>query len=111
MAVPIATRGKTIGTLVIAFRRVQPTSDDDVHLLSRMANQAAIAIENARLYEQVQSLAILEERDRLGREMHDSLGQSLGFLNLKAKIVEDLVTARENTRGRGRVGPDASNDP
>ena len=92
-AVPIATRGKTIGTLVIAFRRVQPTSDDDVHLLSRMANQAAIAIENARLYEQVQSLAILEERDRLGREMHDSLGQSLGFLNLKAKIVEDLVTA------------------
>jgi nitrate/nitrite-specific signal transduction histidine kinase len=93
IAVPISTRGRTVGTLVVAFRRVRPTSDDDVRLLARMANQAAIAIENARLYEQVQSLAILEERDRLGREMHDSLGQSLGFLNLKAKLVEDLIAA------------------
>ncbi len=93
IAVPISTRGRTVGALVVAFRRIRPTSDDDVRLLTRMANQAAIAIENARLYEQVQSLAILEERDRLGREMHDSLGQSLGFLNLKAKLVEDLIAA------------------
>lgn len=93
IAVPISTRGRTVGALVVAFRRMRSTSDDDVRLLTRMANQAAIAIENARLYEQVQSLAILEERDRLGREMHDSLGQSLGFLNLKTKLVEDLVAA------------------
>ncbi len=93
VAAPISTRGRAIGALAVAFRRARPVSDDEVHLLSRMANQAAIAIENARLYEQVQSLAILEERDRLGREMHDSLGQSLGFLNLKAKLVEDLIMA------------------
>lgn len=93
LAVPISTRGKAVGCLTVAFRRQRPAGDDEVHLLARIANQAAIAIENARLYEQVQSLAILEERDRLAREMHDSLGQSLGFLNLKAKLVEDLVAA------------------
>ncbi|MDI6772160.1 MAG: GAF domain-containing protein [bacterium] len=93
LAVPVAARGQAVGCLAVAYRRVRPTADDEIHLLTRMANQAAIAIENARLYQQVQSLAILEERDRLAREMHDSLGQSLGYLNLKAKLVEDLVSA------------------
>jgi nitrate/nitrite-specific signal transduction histidine kinase len=91
LGVPVSTRGRAIGCLAVGFRRVRAVIDDEVQLLARMANQAAIAIDNARLYEQVQSLAILEERDRLGREMHDSLGQSLGLLNLKAKLVEDLV--------------------
>jgi signal transduction histidine kinase len=48
------------------------------------------------LFEQVRRLAILEERDRLAREMHDSLGQVLGFVNLKTKVAEDLI-------GRGRA--------
>jgi nitrate/nitrite-specific signal transduction histidine kinase len=100
VGVPISARGRTTGCLSIAFRRVRPVTDDEVHLLARMANQAAIAIENARLYEQVQSLAILEERDRLGREMHDSLGQTLGLLNLKVKLVEDLL-AGGRTREAG----------
>lgn len=43
------------------------------------------------LFEQVRRLAILEERDRLAREMHDSLGQVLGFVNLKAKVASDLI--------------------
>ena len=43
------------------------------------------------LFEQVRRLAILEERDRLAREMHDSLGQVLGFVNLKAKVAADLI--------------------
>ncbi len=43
------------------------------------------------LFEQVRRLAILEERDRLAREMHDSLGQVLGFVNLKTKVAEDLI--------------------
>lgn len=54
------------------------------------------------LFEQVRRLAILEERDRLAREMHDSLGQVLGFVNLKTKVAEDLI-------GRGRA-PEAGSE-
>lgn len=104
LAVPVAARGQAIGCLSVAFRRVRQAADDEVHLLTRMANQAAIAIENARLYQQVQSLAILEERDRLAREMHDSLGQSLGYLNLKAKLVEDLVSAGRSQDAQEELG-------
>jgi nitrate/nitrite-specific signal transduction histidine kinase len=100
IGVPISARNHTIGCLAVGFRRVRPVGEDDVRLAARVANQAAIAIENARLYERVQSLAILEERDRLGREMHDSLGQSLGLLNLKVKLVEDLI-AGGRTREAG----------
>ena len=62
-----------------------------------VANRAAEELEEKvkdrteELFEQVRRLAILEERDRLAREMHDSLGQVLGFVNLKTKVAEDLI--------------------
>jgi signal transduction histidine kinase len=58
--------------------------------------EAKVKDRTEELLEQVRRLAILEERDRLAREMHDSLGQVLGFVNLKAKVAEDLI-------GRGRA--------
>ncbi len=58
--------------------------------------EAKVKERTEELFEQVRRLAILEERDRLAREMHDSLGQVLGFVNLKAKVAEDLI-------GRGRA--------
>jgi len=58
--------------------------------------EAKVKERTEELFEQVRRLAILEERDRLARELHDSLGQVLGFVNLKAKVAEDLIS-----RGRG----------
>jgi signal transduction histidine kinase/ligand-binding sensor domain-containing protein len=55
-------------------RRFTPA---DLHLLNLFAQQAAIAIENARLYEQAQRLAAVEERQRLARDLHDSVTQAL----------------------------------
>jgi signal transduction histidine kinase len=49
-----------------------------------------VAIENARLYQQVRRLAILEERDRLAREMHDQMAQALGYLTMRASILGEL---------------------
>jgi len=59
--------------------------------------EAKVRDRTEELFEQVRRLAILEERDRLAREMHDSLGQVLGFVNLKTKVAQDMIT-----RGRAR---------
>ncbi|MBI2979476.1 MAG: hypothetical protein HYY41_01385 [Chloroflexi bacterium] len=52
----------------------------------------AIAIENARLYQQVQDMAILQERERLAREMHDGMAQLLGYINTQTLAVKKLLS-------------------
>jgi signal transduction histidine kinase len=56
-----------------------------------IAQQAAIAIENARLYERAQEAAVLEERQRLSRELHDSVSQALYSIALGARTARALV--------------------
>jgi GAF domain-containing protein len=56
-------------------------------LLTTIANQAAIAIENTRLYGEARELAALQERQRLAREMHDSVTQQLFSASLNAEVL------------------------
>jgi signal transduction histidine kinase len=84
LAVPLKTRDKVIGALCVGNRAAREFIQTDVDLLSGLASQAAIAIENARLYEEIQGLAVLKERERIAQEMHDGLAQALGALHLKA---------------------------
>lgn len=74
-----------VGDLCVSSRDGQRFSDHNRDLLARLADMAAIAISNARLLEGERYLAVLEERERLSREMHDSLAQVLGHLHLKAR--------------------------
>ena len=60
-------------------------------MLTGLATQAAIAIERVRLAEEVRSLAAVQERERLAREMHDGLAQELGLLHLKLHGALDRV--------------------
>jgi len=78
--------------------------DEALEIARRSAEEleAKVRDRTDELFEQVRRLAILEERDRLAREMHDSLGQVLGFVNLKTKVAEDLIA-------RGRA-PDAGEE-
>jgi PAS domain S-box-containing protein len=69
-------------------------TEQDLQMLGLFADQAAIAIENARLYGEIQSLAVVQERQRLAREMHDSVAQSLSLLHLQlAKMQEGQAAA------------------
>jgi len=108
VAAPLKIGGRLVG--VIALADANPTrqySPADLHLLNLFAQQAAIAIENARLYDQAQQAAVVEERGRLARELHDSVTQSLYSLTLLSEAGQRLAEAGEVERVQGyltRIG-------
>jgi signal transduction histidine kinase len=66
-------------------------NEHHLEVVSAIASQAAVAIENARLYKQAQQLAAVEERQRLARELHDSVSQALYGIALGAKTARTLL--------------------
>jgi nitrate/nitrite-specific signal transduction histidine kinase len=92
LGVPIGIKGRSIGRLYLTNK--QPSGDfteDDERLVEVFALHAGIAIENARLHEQVQRLAIVEERERIGRDLHDGIIQSIYAVGLSLEDVPDLM--------------------
>jgi len=104
IGVPIIVQGKAeADILLIRAPGKEPFTQEDEDFLLTVANQAAVAIENARLYDQVHHIATLEERDRIGREMHDGLAQTLGYLNLRTRAVADLIDDRQPNEARAML--------
>ena len=92
LGLPIRYEGRIVGDLYVTNKDDEsPFSERDEEILRAFAAHAAAAIENARLYGQVQDLAVLEERDRIGMDMHDGVIQSLYATGLKVEnCLEDL---------------------
>lgn len=103
LTAPLTIGGRAVGALCVGARRVREFSLEERELLSGLANLAAIAVENARLQERVQSLAVLEERERIAREIHDSVGQVLGYVNTKAQAVKVLLEAGKSAEAQAQL--------
>ena len=93
LGVPISYKGRLLGNLYLTDKQDAPEfGEADSAIVVLFAAEAAVAIENARLHEQVQHLAIETERQRIAREMHDGLAQVLGYVNVKAGAARRLVS-------------------
>ncbi|MGD2179062.1 MAG: GAF domain-containing protein, partial [Anaerolineae bacterium] len=85
LVVPIKLKGQVIGVLDAQSDRLNAFDESDVTVLQSLADQTAVAIDNARLYEQARRLAVVQERQRLARELHDSVTQALYGTTLYAE--------------------------
>lgn len=106
VSVPLKASGGSLGVLSIWSCDPYHFALQDIELLTAIASFLAAAIENARirsemkeriaeLSREVQQLTIVEERERIGREMHDGLAQTLGLLNLQIELVKEAVGAAD----------------
>ena len=91
MGVPLVVNEQPVGLLAIIHDEPGHYTERHAELARIVANQAAVAIENARLYERAQSLAALEERQRLARELHDSVSQALYGITLGSDAALTLL--------------------
>ncbi len=100
LVVPVTAKGRVIGVLDVQSDRLNAFDDTDLAVIQALANQAAIAVENAQLYEQAQQLAVLEERARLARDLHDAVTQSIYSLTLLAAAGLRMIDNGDSQRIR-----------
>jgi signal transduction histidine kinase len=103
LAAPVQRAGKSIGTLAVGSADERAYAVDAVEILASLASQAAVAIENDHLAEQLRELAIRRERERIAREMHDGLAQVLGYVNTKSQAVEELLAGGRVDAARAQL--------
>ncbi|MFC9299333.1 GAF domain-containing sensor histidine kinase [Streptomyces sp. NPDC057011] len=103
LGLPIRDGEEILGALFLANKKgPQGFTDEDQELLSLLAQHAAIALTNARLYERSRELTIAEERSRLAHELHDAVSQKLFSLRLTAQAAAALVD-RDPARAKGEL--------
>jgi signal transduction histidine kinase len=90
-SLPLVSRDRTVGAIFFCYLPSQEPGDDEKVFLKAISDQAAVALENARLLSEARGKAALEERQRLARELHDSVSQALYGIALGAKTARTLL--------------------
>jgi signal transduction histidine kinase/putative methionine-R-sulfoxide reductase with GAF domain len=102
LAVPLIIKDEVYGAISLYYCAPREFSGEEIGLAVTFADQAALAIENARLYERAQQVATIEERQRLARELHDAVTQTLFSASLIAEVLPRLWE-RNQEQGRQRL--------
>jgi signal transduction histidine kinase len=92
-----------MGELCVSGTEGHEFSKRQADLLTGLADLAAITVENARLLDKERYAAVLEERERLSRELHDSLAQVLAYLHLKAQGTLRLLSEEKISRAQDEL--------
>ncbi len=91
LVAPLITAGKTIGIIMVESQQSNVFDESDLETLEALAFQVASAIEYARLLRKTRELAIVDERTRLARDMHDGVAQNLAYLLIQVDRCLNMV--------------------
>lgn len=104
LGVPVRIAGRPVGNFYLSEKPAGiEFSEDDQRLVEMFALHAAIAIQNARLHARVQQLAVIDERVRIGRDLHDGIIQGIYAVALSLEDVAELIDAGEDVEAAARV--------
>ena len=111
IAIPLIAKGRLVGSLNLSTNKSRTYPPEQIALLKTIGQQIGVAVENAHLYEQAEQTAIVAERGRLARELHDAVTQTLFSANIIADVLpriwkrnpdegmQNLEELRQLTRG------------
>jgi len=91
LAVPVKIGNSVIGVLDIESTEVDAFGEADLYTAQTLADQLAVAIDNARLYDETRQMAVMEERNRMAREIHDTLAQGFSGIILQLEAGEQAL--------------------
>lgn len=101
LGVPILVHGRVFGNLYLTEKRgADEFGDEDQRAVETLATQAGVAVENARLREELERLAVLEDRERIEKELHDGVVQSLFAVGMALQATDAVAGDPEAVRRR-----------
>jgi signal transduction histidine kinase len=95
LAIPLHLGEIFLGIIGVISRKPRNFNTRDTQLLKQLGYQVFVAIENARLHQQLRYGAALEEQNRLARELHDNLAQAMGYIKIKAIMSHDMLVKQD----------------
>jgi nitrate/nitrite-specific signal transduction histidine kinase len=91
LAVPVKLGNDVLGVLDIESTDVDAFGEADLYTAQTLADQLAVAIDNTRLYEETRQMGVMEERNRMAREIHDTLAQGFSGIILQLEAAEQAM--------------------
>jgi nitrate/nitrite-specific signal transduction histidine kinase len=95
IGVPMRAKGEVVGVLSVVGAEARQFTAEETALMVSIGDQIGVAVENARLYRQAEELAVVQERQRLARELHDAVTQSVYSATLLAATGQRAVAAQD----------------
>jgi two-component system nitrate/nitrite sensor histidine kinase NarX len=93
--VPLLAADQFLGVFTLSSKEEVLWNEANIQWLASIGRQIGVIIHNVQLAEQIRVSAVLEERARLGQEMHDGLAQALAYLNLQTTITNELLSSNQ----------------
>jgi signal transduction histidine kinase len=93
ICIPLIAQGRTVGAINLGSRSLRPVTPEESSLLASIGHQIGVAVDNAHLYEQAQQLAVMKERNRLARDLHDSVTQALYGVTLYSEAASRQLSS------------------